>query len=151
MSQERVLVIDDESDHGSVDTGEDVVDENGKPDLEHQPTTINRLIRSILNHFARSAYVGYTATPFANIFIHDKGTTEEHGPDLFPAAFITNLAAQPRRAQQEPGELVRSDSHPASWQRKLRRALHPLGGRRVDQNRFAGQQLARKDQGGRGF
>lgn len=64
---------------------------------------------------------------------------------------ITNLAAQPRRAQQEPGELVRSDSHPASWQRKLRRALHPLGGRRVDQNRFAGQQLARKDQGGRGF
>lgn len=88
-----LLVIDDESDHGSVDTGEDVVDENGKPDLEHQPTTINRLIRSILNHFARSAYVGYTATPFANIFIHDKGTTEEHGPDLFPAAFITNLAA----------------------------------------------------------
>jgi hypothetical protein len=88
-----ILVIDDESDHGSVDTGEDVVDENGKPDLEHQPTTINRLIRSILNHFARSAYVGYTATPFANIFIHDKGTTEEHGPDLFPAAFITNLAA----------------------------------------------------------
>ena len=88
-----ILVIDDESDHGSVDTGEDVVDEHGKPDLEHQPTTINRLIRSILNHFARSAYVGYTATPFANIFIHDKGTTEEHGPDLFPAAFITNLAA----------------------------------------------------------
>lgn len=88
-----ILMIDDESDHGSVDTGEDVVDENGRPDLEHQPTTINRLIRSILHHFARSAYVGYTATPFANIFIHDKGATEEHGPDLFPAAFITNLAA----------------------------------------------------------
>jgi Z1 domain len=88
-----ILVIDDESDHGSVDTGEDVIDEHGKPDLEHQPTTINRLIRSILQHFARSAYVGYTATPFANIFIHDKGTTDEHGPDLFPSAFITNLAA----------------------------------------------------------
>jgi hypothetical protein len=88
-----ILVIDDESDHGSVDTGEDVLDENGKPDLEHQPTTINRLIRSVLHHFARSAYVGYTATPFANIFIHDKGATEEHGPDLFPSSFITNLAA----------------------------------------------------------
>ncbi|MCW1918031.1 Z1 domain-containing protein [Rhodobacter sp. KR11] len=88
-----LLVIDDEADHGSVDTGEDVVDENGVPDEEHKPTTINRLIRAILHQFTRKAYVGYTATPFANIFIHDKGTTAEHGPDLFPAAFITNLAA----------------------------------------------------------
>lgn len=88
-----LLVIDDESDHGSVDTGEDVVDEFGNPDLEHEPKTINRLIRSILHHFSRKAYVGYTATPFANIFIHDRGQTQEHGPDLFPAAFITNLAA----------------------------------------------------------
>ncbi|MBX5236647.1 Z1 domain-containing protein [Rhizobium sp. NLR4a] len=88
-----LLVVDDESDHGSVDTGEDVVDEFGNPDLEHEPKTINRLIRSILHHFSRKAYVGYTATPFANIFIHDRGETQEYGPDLFPAAFITNLAA----------------------------------------------------------
>lgn len=88
-----LLIIDDEADHGSVDTGEDVVDENGKPDLEHEPKTINRLIRSILHSFSRKAYVGYTATPFANIFIHDRGETQEHGPDLFPSAFITNLAA----------------------------------------------------------
>ncbi len=88
-----LLVIDDESDHGSVDTGEDIVDELGAPDLEHEPKTINRLIRSILHHFSRKAYVGYTATPFANIFIHDRGETQEHGPDLFPAAFITSLAA----------------------------------------------------------
>lgn len=88
-----LLVIDDESDHGSVDTGEDVVDEFGQPDLEHEPKTINRLIRSVLHHFSRKAYVGYTATPFANIFIHRRGETQEHGPDLFPAAFITSLAA----------------------------------------------------------
>lgn len=88
-----LMVIDDESDHGSVDTGEDVVDEFGNPDLEHEPKTINRLIRSILHHFSRKAYVGYTATPFANIFIHDRGETQENGPDLFPAAFITSLAA----------------------------------------------------------
>lgn len=88
-----LLVIDDEADHGSVDTGENVVDEFGAPDLEHNPTVLNKLIRSILHHFSRKAYVGYTATPFANIFIHDKGATEEHGPDLFPSSFITNLAA----------------------------------------------------------
>lgn len=88
-----LLVIDDEADHASVDTGEQLFDENGKPDEEHNPTTINRLIRRILNTFTRSAYVGYTATPFANIFIHDRGRTKEEGPDLFPAAFIINLGA----------------------------------------------------------
>ena len=88
-----LLMIDDEADHASVDTGEQVVDSDGRPEMEHQPTTINRLIRRILNTFARSAYVGYTATPFANIFIHERGTTKREGPDLFPAAFIINLAA----------------------------------------------------------
>lgn len=88
-----LLMIDDEADHASVDTGEKVIDADGKPDEDHQPTAINRLIRRTLHAFARSAYVGYTATPFANIFIHERGATTQEGPDLFPAAFIVNLAA----------------------------------------------------------
>lgn len=88
-----LLIIDDEADNASVDTGENVVDADGKPDEEHQPTVINRLIRRILHSFSRSAYVGYTATPFANIFIHERGETVSEGPDIFPAAFIQNLAA----------------------------------------------------------
>lgn len=88
-----LLLIDDEADNASVDTKEMLVDENGRPDEEHEPTTINRLIRNILYSFTRSAYVGYTATPFANIFIHEQGRTREEGPDLFPDAFIINLAA----------------------------------------------------------
>ena len=86
-------MIDDEADHASVDTGEQVVDEDGRPDEDHQPTAINRLVRRILHSFAQSAYVGYTATPFANIFIHERGSTRQEGSDLFPAAFIVNLAA----------------------------------------------------------
>ena len=88
-----LLVIDDEADHASVDTGENVVDETGAPDPEHEPKAINRLIRTILHSFTHSAYVGYTATPFANIFIHERGETTEEGRDLFPSSFITNLAA----------------------------------------------------------
>jgi hypothetical protein len=88
-----LLVIDDEADHASVDTGENVVDENGVPDPEHEPKAINRLIRTIVHSFTHSAYVGYTATPFANIFIHERGETNEEGPDLFPSSFIINLAA----------------------------------------------------------
>jgi hypothetical protein len=88
-----LLLIDDEADHASVDTGEQLFDPDGHPDDEHQPTAINSRIRRILHSFSRAAYVGYTATPFANIFIHERGATREEGPDLFPSAFIINLAA----------------------------------------------------------
>lgn len=88
-----LLLIDDEADHASVDTGEQVFDADGNPDEDHQPTAINSLVRQIVHSFARSAYVGYTATPFANIFIHERGETRLEGPDLFPASFISNLAA----------------------------------------------------------
>ena len=87
-----LLVIDDEADNASVDTGEqEFVD--GVADPEHEPKAINGLIRKILNTFAKSAYVGYTATPFANVFIHREGKTTDEGEDLFPRSFIRNLAA----------------------------------------------------------
>jgi hypothetical protein len=88
-----LLMIDDEADNASVDTGEQLFKEDGSPDEEHQPKTINSLIRQVLHTFTRKAYVGYTATPFANIFIHHKGATAKEGPDLFPRSFIINLAA----------------------------------------------------------
>jgi hypothetical protein len=88
-----LLVIDDEADYASVDTGVGNIDEEGKPDPDHDPKAINGLIRKLLYHFEQTAYVGYTATPFANIFIHEKGRTDEHGEDLFPRSFIVNLPA----------------------------------------------------------
>lgn len=86
-----LLVIDDEADQASVDTGQQAFDDEGRPDPEHEPKAINSLIRKMLRAFSRSAFVGYTATPFANIFIHEKGRTEEEGDDLFPRSFIINL------------------------------------------------------------
>ena len=88
-----LLVIDDEADNASVDTGEQLFNADGTPDDDHQPKAINGLIRKILHSFAKSAYVGYTATPFANIFIHRRNETSDEGPDLFPRSFIQNLAA----------------------------------------------------------
>ncbi|HUX63163.1 Z1 domain-containing protein [Sulfuricella sp.] len=93
VSNLPVLVIDDEADHASVDTGEQLFNPDGTPDDEHQPKAINSRIRKILHSFAKSAYVGYTATPFANIFIHRRNETTDEGPDLFPQSFIINLAA----------------------------------------------------------
>ena len=93
MTRLPLLLIDDEADNASVDTKEIPVDEDGRPDEDHEPTAINRLVRSILHSFSHSAHVGYTATPFANIFIHEQGRTREEGADLFPEAFIISLAA----------------------------------------------------------
>ncbi len=93
VSHLPLLLIDDEADHASVDTGEQLFNPDGTPDEDHQPKAINSRIRKILNSFAKSAYVGYTATPFANIFIHRRNATLEEGSDLFPQSFIINLAA----------------------------------------------------------
>ena len=93
VSNLPLLLIDDEADHASVDTGEQHIGADGKPDEDHEPKAINSRIRKILNTFAKKAYVGYTATPFANIFIHRQNATPEEGPDLFPQSFIVNLAA----------------------------------------------------------
>lgn len=91
VSNLPLLIIDDEADNASVDTGGQDITAEGIPDEEHSSTAINSLIRQILHTFERKAYVGYTATPFANIFIHEKGATTKEGPDLFPYAFIHTL------------------------------------------------------------
>ena len=73
-----MLMIDDESDNASVNTN--------KPDLD--PTRTNEGIRKILHLFNKKCYVGYTATPFANIFINPESTSEMLGDELFPKDFI---------------------------------------------------------------
>ena len=90
-----LLLLDDEADHASVNTKELVKDpDTGAVLDDHDPTKINGLIRQFLNTFEKSAYVGYTATPFANIFIYphnDDDETGKYGEDLFPRSFILNL------------------------------------------------------------
>jgi hypothetical protein len=86
-----LLVIDDEADNASVNTKPIPLDENGKPLDEYDVTAINGMIRQLLDTFQKSAYVGYTATPFANIFIDPSDETAAHGEGLFPRSFIVAL------------------------------------------------------------
>lgn len=91
---ESLLIIDDESDQASVDTKRQEFDLDGESREDHDPSTINYYIRKILNMFEKSAYVGFTATPFANILINEGSRTNELGPDLFPKSFIYNIPTQ---------------------------------------------------------
>jgi hypothetical protein len=99
-----VLVIDDEADQASVNTGgnrqpvEELVDaEESGADLEQEtdPSTTNRLIRSLLSKFQRVSYVAYTATPFANLLIDHEAEDREVYDDLYPRDFILTLSPRP--------------------------------------------------------
>ena len=83
ISDVPMLMIDDEADNASINTN--------KPDLD--PTRTNAWIRQILGLFDKSCYVGYTATPFANIFINPDAYDDEAREELFPKDFIYSLDA----------------------------------------------------------
>ena len=80
-----MLMIDDEADYASINTNRDQTD----------PTKTNKLLRQLLRLFAKSSYVGYTATPFANIFIDPEAYTDKVQEDLFPRHFIYCLNTSP--------------------------------------------------------
>lgn len=76
-----LLLIDDEADNASINV------KYGKGEI----SKINGQIRKILGLFTQSAYIGYTATPFANVLIDSKSTDDEAGDDIFPRSFIYTL------------------------------------------------------------
>ena len=78
-----MLLIDDEADNASIN-------------IQHRADQVSRIngqIRELLKLFDRSCYVGYTATPFANIFIDPDTDDQMVGHDLFPRDFIVSLDA----------------------------------------------------------
>ena len=83
-----LLIIDDEADQASINNN---IPKSSKEAEETEPTSINRLIREILNLFDSKSYVGYTATPYANIFINNEEINPAYGYDLFPKDFIVSL------------------------------------------------------------
>jgi hypothetical protein len=83
MVSQPMLLIDDEADNASINTAY----------ARDEVTRINGQIRELLSLFYRSCYVGYTATPFANIFIDPDTDDEALKQDLFPRHFIIGLDA----------------------------------------------------------
>lgn len=89
-----VLFIDDEADQASVDAkGSIQTEETYDPDDPDyaSPAVINGLIRELLLIFSKRAYVGYTATPFANILIPHEQYDPKAGLDLYPKDFFIDL------------------------------------------------------------
>ena len=83
ISSIPMLLIDDEADNASVNVSRS----------EDSPSAINDRIRKLLDSFDRNVYLGYTATPFANIFIDPDSKDSMEREDLFPRDFIVSLDA----------------------------------------------------------
>lgn len=93
-----VLIIDDEADQASPNTGGDRPPdaEDGAESLdETAPSRTNALIRRLVGRFPRVAYVAYTATPFANVLIDHTAVDRVAGQDLYPRSFIVDLPRPP--------------------------------------------------------
>lgn len=81
MRKLKALIIDDECDQASVNaTGND-----------EEITRINEAIRRLIAALPCVSYVGYTATPFANVFIKPFPERADKLDDLYPEDFITAL------------------------------------------------------------
>ena len=83
LKKSPVLIIDDESDHATIDTNYSQLDDDGNP---IPASKTNDAIRELVKMFPKCVYVGYTATPFANFFID--AAVED---DLYPKDFICVL------------------------------------------------------------
>ena len=78
LDEVPALIIDDESDQASVNTV--------KPGSDKGRTGTNKAIVGLLKALPRAQYIGYTATPFANVFINP-----EDAEDIFPKDYILSL------------------------------------------------------------
>jgi len=92
----RVLIIDDEADHASVDVGGDEEEEDSGEAPVDNPSETNRMLRQIIGRLDNSRtcwYLGYTATPFANL-LSSPGMGHEgdqNGPTLHPRDMLQVL------------------------------------------------------------
>ena len=90
LSQVPALIVDDESDQASINT----IDPRKKPNslsaeekkAAKERTSINEAITGLMKILPRAQYIGYTATPFANVLINP-----DDAEDLFPRDFIISL------------------------------------------------------------
>ncbi|TSC58772.1 MAG: Z1 domain-containing protein [Candidatus Peregrinibacteria bacterium Greene0416_19] len=80
------IIIDDEADQGSINTNYGRTDDDGE---SIDPSATNRRIRELIQKLPKCVYIGFTATPFANVLI------DAEEDDLYPRDFIATLPEPP--------------------------------------------------------
>jgi hypothetical protein len=76
------IIIDDESDQASINT----TNPKKWSKENKKRTAINECIHNLLEMLPRAQYIGYTATPFANVFVDPSDAK-----DIFPSNYLISL------------------------------------------------------------
>lgn len=87
-----MILIDDEADYASINTKAS----------KNEYAATNKEIKNLLALFQKPTYVGYTATPFANVFIpYSETVSGELDDDLFPSDFMLKMPIPPNYQGQD--------------------------------------------------
>ena len=93
-SNANVLIIDDEADHASIDNNRRRSKKNNY-DKNTDPSLTNKLLRQLISSFSHNHvwYIGYTASPFANLLIQPffSKKLDPLGLTLFPRDLLYSL------------------------------------------------------------
>lgn len=76
------IIIDDESDQASINT----MNPKRWSNENKKRTAINEQIHDLLTMLPRAQYIGYTATPYANVFVDPSDAK-----DIFPSDYLISL------------------------------------------------------------
>lgn len=96
-----VLIISDECDQATINTKE----------AGSETAATNAELRDFISLFKKKVHIGYTATPFANIFINPKPYDQDvHGQDFYPKDFIYLI--EPPNNYLGPSEFFGPDAYP---------------------------------------
>jgi len=93
-SHNSVLIIDDEADHASIDNNRRK-SKKMNYDKNTDPSLTNKLLRNLISSFSNNHvwYIGYTASPFANLLIQPfySKRLDPLGLTLFPRDMLYSL------------------------------------------------------------
>ena len=104
-ARKKYLIIDDEADHASMDTNASTYEVDGDV-IDENPSLTNQLLRQIIQVLSASTrcwYIGYTATPYANLLMDAnlEESSAEFGLPLYPRDFLHALPKPDKHLDNE--------------------------------------------------
>lgn len=90
INQRKILIIDDECDHASIDSTFSEIEKENSTSITATNRAVRKLILACSDSRPNCWYVGYTATPYSNLLMDPEPEYQstEYGGSLFPRDLI---------------------------------------------------------------
>ena len=125
----NMLLIDDEADYASLNL---LAHAKTIPKHEEKASRINKEIRLVLQCAERNAYIGFTASPFANMSCRPQGSPQGCSGKHIPTLYPRDLSILPEPdgyfglKKMCPGDIPHWPHHLSLWKRKKRSFIEKI-------------------------